>query len=48
MIHTIRHERPIDHKTLLRPIIRSVGGINRPIFYAMLIIAAPLPVFTLQ
>ncbi|MCL2635167.1 MAG: CusA/CzcA family heavy metal efflux RND transporter [Betaproteobacteria bacterium] len=49
VIHTIHHERPADRKTLLRLVIRSSREVVRPIFFAMLIIiAALLPVFTLQ
>ncbi|MCL2524205.1 MAG: CusA/CzcA family heavy metal efflux RND transporter [Betaproteobacteria bacterium] len=49
ILHTIHLERPPDRKTLLRLIIRSAKEVGRPIFFAMLIIiAALLPVFTLQ
>lgn len=47
--HAIRHERPSDRKAVLRLVIRSAVDVGRPTLYAMLIIiAALLPVFTLQ
>ncbi|HEV7799448.1 MAG TPA: efflux RND transporter permease subunit, partial [Burkholderiales bacterium] len=49
VIHSIRHERPEDAKAMLRLVIRSGLEVGRPTFFAMLIIiAALLPVFTLQ
>jgi cobalt-zinc-cadmium resistance protein CzcA len=49
VIHAIRHEQPADRKALLRLVIRSAEDVGRPTFFAMLIIiAALLPVFTLQ
>lgn len=49
VIHAIRHERPPNRKALIALVIRSATAVGRPTFFAMLIIiAALLPVFTLQ
>ncbi|WP_350283796.1 CusA/CzcA family heavy metal efflux RND transporter [Nitrosomonas sp.] len=49
IIHAIRHERPTNKKAVLYLVIRSAKEVGRPTFFAMLIIiAALLPVFTLQ
>ena len=49
VIHAIRHEQPADRKALLHLVIRSAVDVGRPTFFALLIIiAALLPVFTLQ
>lgn len=49
VIHAIRHEKPPNRKALVALVIRSATAVGRPTFFAMLIIiAALLPVFTLQ
>jgi len=49
VIHAIRHEKPPNRKALIALVIRSATAVGRPTFFAMLIIiAALLPVFTLQ
>lgn len=49
IIHALRHERPADRTGVLRLVVRSAVEVGRPTLYAMLIIiAALLPVFTLQ
>lgn len=49
VIHAIRREQPADRRAVLRLVIRSAEQVGRPTLYAMLIIiAALLPVFTLQ
>ena len=49
VLHAVRHERPRTRKETLQVIIRSSVEVVRPAFYAMLIIiAALLPVFTLE
>lgn len=49
VIHAIRHERPTDKKTMLRLIICSARKAGGPVLFSMLIIiAALLPVFTLE
>lgn len=49
VIHALRHERPSDRIGVIRVVIRSALDVGRPTLYAMLIIiAALLPVFTLQ
>jgi cobalt-zinc-cadmium resistance protein CzcA len=49
VIHAIRRERPADRAAVLRLVIHSAEQVGRPTLYAMLIIiAALLPVFTLQ
>lgn len=49
VIHAIRHERPPNRKAMIALVIRSATAVGRPTFFAMLIIiAALLPVFTLQ
>jgi cobalt-zinc-cadmium resistance protein CzcA len=49
IIHALRHDRPPDRRGVLRLVVRSAVDVGRPTLYAMLIIiAALLPVFTLQ
>ena len=49
IIHALRHDRPADRTGVLRLVVRSAVDVGRPTLYAMLIIiAALLPVFTLQ
>ena len=49
IIHALRHEKPADRAGILRLVVRSAVDVGRPTLYAMLIIiAALLPVFTLQ
>ena len=49
IIHALRHDRPADRRGVLRLVVRSAVDVGRPTLYAMLIIiAALLPVFTLQ
>lgn len=49
VLHALRKEQPKDRKDVLRLVIRSAEEVGRPTLYAMLIIiAALLPVFTLQ
>jgi len=49
VIHALRHDRPADRTGVLRVVVRSAVDVGRPTLYAMLIIiAALLPVFTLQ
>lgn len=49
IIHALRHDRPADRSGVLRLVVRSAVDVGRPTLYAMLIIiAALLPVFTLQ
>jgi cobalt-zinc-cadmium resistance protein CzcA len=49
IIHALRHERPRGRVEILRLVVRSALAVGRPTLYAMLIIiAALLPVFTLQ
>jgi len=49
VMHSIRHERPQSRKAMLKLVVRSALDVGRPTFFAMLIIiAALLPVFTLQ
>ena len=47
--HALRHDRPADRRGVLRLVVRSAVDVGSPTLYAMLIIiAALLPVFTLQ
>lgn len=49
VIHALNHEKPQNRKEVLKLVIRSAINVGRPTFFAMLIIiAALLPVFTLQ
>ena len=49
VMHAISTERPTSRKEILRLVIVSATEVGRPIFFSMLIIiAALLPVFTLQ
>jgi len=49
IIHALRHDKPADRGGVLRLVVRSAVDVGRPTLYAMLIIiAALLPVFTLQ
>ncbi len=49
VIHAIRHERPADKQAVLQLVIRSAKEVGRPVLFSMLIIIAALvPVFTLQ
>jgi len=49
VIHALRHDRPAERAGVLRVVVRSAVNVGRPTLYAMLIIiAALLPVFTLQ
>jgi cobalt-zinc-cadmium resistance protein CzcA len=49
VMHSVRHERPQNRKAMLKLVVRSALDVGRPTFFAMLIIiAALLPVFTLQ
>src|SRR5438477_7939710 len=49
VIHALRQDRPTDRRDVLRLVVRSAVDVGRPTLYAMLIIiAALLPVFTLQ
>jgi len=49
IIHALRRDRPADRRDVLRLVVRSAVDVGRPTLYAMLIIiAALLPVFTLQ
>lgn len=49
IIHALRHEHPRDRREVLKLVVRSAVDVGRPTLYAMLIIiAALLPVFTLQ
>ncbi len=49
VIHALRHDRPADRRGVLRLVVRSAVDVGSPTLYAMLIIiAALLPVFTLQ
>jgi cobalt-zinc-cadmium resistance protein CzcA len=49
IIHALRHERPRNRREVVKLVVRSAVDVGRPTLYAMLIIiAALLPVFTLQ
>jgi cobalt-zinc-cadmium resistance protein CzcA len=49
IIHALRQDRPADRRGVLRLVVRSAVDVGSPTLYAMLIIiAALLPVFTLQ
>ncbi len=49
VIHALRHDRPADRRGVLRLVVRSAVDVGRPTLFAMLIIIAALvPVFTLQ
>jgi cobalt-zinc-cadmium resistance protein CzcA len=49
VLHTLQHERPPTRREVLRLVIRSTEAVARPTLFAMLIIIAALvPVFTLQ
>lgn len=49
VLHAVRHQRPATRKETLQVIIRASVEVVRPAFFAMLIIiAALLPVFTLE
>lgn len=49
VMHAIRVERPTSQKDIVKLVIASAIEVGRPIFFSMLIIiAALLPVFTLQ
>lgn len=49
VLHAVRHQKPATRKETLQVIIRASVEVVRPAFYAMLIIiAALLPVFTLE
>ncbi|MFL6572777.1 MAG: efflux RND transporter permease subunit [Burkholderiales bacterium] len=49
VLHSLQHERPPTRREVLRVVIRSTEAVARPTLFAMLIIIAALvPVFTLQ
>ena len=49
VLHSLQHERPRERREVLRLVIRSTEAVARPTLFAMLIIIAALvPVFTLQ
>ncbi len=49
IIHSLRHERPADRREVIHLVVRSAIDVGRPTLFAMLIIIAALvPVFTLQ
>src|SRR3954463_4269038 len=49
VLHSLQHERPPTRREVLRVVIRSTEAVARPTVFAMLIIIAALvPVFTLQ
>ncbi|MCC6917008.1 CusA/CzcA family heavy metal efflux RND transporter [Nitrosomonas sp.] len=49
IIHAIRHERPASRQAVRQLVIRSAREVGRPVLFSMLIIiAALMPVFTLQ
>ena len=49
VLHSLQHERPPTRREVLRLVIRSTEAVARPTLFAMLIIIAALvPVFTLQ
>ncbi len=49
IIHSLRHERPADRREVIHIVVRSAIDVGRPTLFSMLIIIAALvPVFTLQ